>query len=76
MHAKKIAIAPELHRQLVAAIAAILGIRETIIEKSFETFLSDLLEHLAADRAMLGNLLSSGARENAPRQAQTPPEDG
>jgi len=59
MQSKRIAVSAELHQKLIDALATSLGIRQSLAEKSLETFLADVLERLADEPALLKELLSS-----------------
>lgn len=65
MRAKKIAISEELYDKLVLAFSSSIGIRQSVVEKSLESFLTDLLEYLANEPETLRELLSTGPRKES-----------
>jgi predicted DNA-binding protein len=65
MRLKKIFLPEELHEKLIYAFSTSLGIRKSVVERSIESFITDLLDYLSREPEKLRELLSSDEKKSS-----------
>lgn len=59
MRPRRVLLTEELYQKLIQAFMGCLNLRQSVVEKTLDNFLTDLLEHLASEPQVLKGLLSN-----------------